>query len=159
MKLLKSALLMLVLGVPLMGGNCGGEVKEKEAKCAKMIDKDACNQIAHQCKWKPNYKPESPATCTGTATKCPDISEDSNNSALHQFCQDTGCRVEKNSWTFGGLLAAYYCKSEPSTPLKCPSQFDGAAVSEDKCDSTGCTYTAAVEKETVEDGGICIDNF
>jgi hypothetical protein len=56
MKSLKLTLLMLALGVPLMGGNCGGGERETE-NCAVQTNRDACNAVA-TCKWRGGTKRE-----------------------------------------------------------------------------------------------------
>ena len=71
MKLFKASFLLIVLGLPLLGSNCGGMVK-----CPELNNQAACvgaqkADKSQQCRWDVTDVVVTAASCTGTPTSAP----------------------------------------------------------------------------------------
>ncbi len=152
MKLLKASFLIVLLGLPLMGSNCGGTV----IKCDG-LDKANC-EIADnpkQCKWESNIVPGVDAKCEGPTTRTPSCESlvvvtpkpsSQQTGADSQACKDKGCVYQLRTDTVDAS-----CSGQPTEPATCHA-FNN---SKSECGAWGCTYTDAV---SASDTSKCVDN-
>ncbi len=141
MKLFKASFLIILLGLPLMGGDCGGTAAT--VKCSELLGKTVCEsamsgEYRRVCEWQVTPAvPVTVAKCEGTPTSaCPALkgiaSEDMSNCNAVQ-----GCSYNTDTSTCTG--------TRTTAPSACPALKGIASEDMGNCRAVpGCTYTAPV---------------